>query len=231
MLASLCGGNKPAALLFDLDGTLLDSVPDLASAIDQMLRSQGFSTVGEQRVRSWVGNGAQTLVRRALAHVQQIAEAEVQSGLFQHALQAFMEAYHSCCCDRSRLYSGVLVALEHWQQQGVAMACVTNKPCRFTEPLLIHYGLSSFMPVAVSGDSLAVKKPAPEPLLRACELLSVSPLDAVMIGDSINDVLAARAAAMPVACVDYGYNHGQPIVDASPDVVISSLAQLVDLHS
>jgi phosphoglycolate phosphatase len=226
MLASLCGGEDPAALLFDLDGTLLDSAPDLATAVDQMLVTLGYAAVGEKWVRRWVGNGAQMLVRRALAHAQQVLEAEIDEPQLAEALQLFMQCYQACCCQLSRLYDGVIEALQHWQRCGIAMACVTNKPGRFTQPLLAHYGLLEFLPVAVSGDSLPLKKPAPEPLLHACELLSVSPSSVVMVGDSVNDVLAARAAGMPVACVDYGYNHGEPIATAGPDCVISSLIEL-----
>jgi phosphoglycolate phosphatase len=226
VLASLCGGKDPAALLFDLDGTLLDSAPDLATAVDQMLVTLGYAAVGEQWVRRWIGNGAQVLVRRALAHAQQVPEAGIDDPQLAEALKVFMACYQACCCQLSRLYDGVIGALQHWQHCGIAMACVTNKPGRFTQPLLAHYGLLGFMPVAVSGDSLSLKKPAPEPLLHACELMSVRPSSAVMVGDSVNDVLAARAAGMPVACVDYGYNHGEPIATAGPDSVISSLIEL-----
>jgi phosphoglycolate phosphatase len=226
MLASLCGGEDPAALLFDLDGTLLDSAPDLATAVDRMLETLGYAVVGELWVRRWIGNGARVLVCRALAHVQKIPESSVDELQLSEALRVFMDCYQACCCQLSRLYDGVIEALQHWQRCGIAMACVTNKPGRFTEPLLAHYGLLDFMPVAVSGDSLPLKKPAPEPLLHACELLSVSPSSGVMVGDSVNDVLAARAAGMPVACVDYGYNHGEPIASAGPDSVISSLIEL-----
>jgi phosphoglycolate phosphatase len=226
MLASLRGGEDPAALLFDLDGTLLDSAPDLATAVDRMLVALGYAAAGERWVRSWVGNGARVLVCRALAHVQHLPESDVDERQLDQALQLFMDCYEACCCELSRLYDGVIEALMHWQRRGIAMACVTNKPGRFTEPLLAHYGLLRFMPVAVSGDSLPMKKPAPEPLLHACELMSVRPSSAVMVGDSVNDVLAARAAGMPVACVDYGYNHGEPIATAGPDSVISSLIEL-----
>jgi phosphoglycolate phosphatase len=226
MLASLCGGKDPAALLFDLDGTLLDSAPDLATAVDRMLVALGYASVGDKWVRRWVGNGAQVLVRRALAHAQQVLEADIDELQLAEALQLFMACYQACCCQLSRLYDGVIEALQHWQRCGIAMACVTNKPGRFTQRLLVHYGLSGFMPVAVSGDSLPLKKPAPEPLLHACELMSVSPSSVVMVGDSVNDVLAARAAGMPVVCVDYGYNHGEPIATAGPDSVISSLIEL-----
>jgi phosphoglycolate phosphatase len=130
-------------------------------------------------------------------------------------------------CDNTRLYPGVIEALQYWQSQGIAMACVTNKPARFTEPLLKHFALDKLMPVAISGDSLPVRKPDPTPLLKACELLGVAASDVIMVGDSRNDVEAARNAGMKVICLSYGYNHGEPIQNTRPDWLVDSLAELI----
>lgn len=227
MIAPVPAGKLPAALLFDLDGTLLDSAPDLAIAVNQMLCDLGYRAVTEESVRSWVGNGAHKLVGRALANGQGLSESAVEPQQLADALNRFMEHYQHCYCGRSQLYPGVLEALAYWREEGVAMACVTNKPARFTDQLLEYFGLSAFITVSVSGDSLPQKKPAPEPLFHACEQLAVNPSAALMIGDSINDVLAARAAGMAVVCVDYGYNYGEPIASALPDRVIASLAELI----
>jgi phosphoglycolate phosphatase len=214
----------PQALLFDLDGTLLDSAPDLAQAIDGMLQALDFPQAGEARVRAWVGEGSRMLVRQALMFARGAAPADAD---IDAAQQVFFEYYGACLTDRSCLFAGVSDALAHWQQAGVAMACVTNKPARFTEPLLDHFDLRRYLPVTVSGDTLPVRKPDPAPLLEACRRLGVSEAHAVMIGDSRNDVLAARAAGMPVVCVTYGYNHGRPIAGEGADRLVDAFGELV----
>jgi phosphoglycolate phosphatase len=217
----------PAALLFDLDGTLLDSAPDLAQAVDRMLAGLGYAAAGEERVRRWVGNGSRKLVQRALAFARATAETAVDDAAIDEAQRGFMVHYGACCTDRSRLYDGVLPALERWQERALPMACVTNKPAQFTERLLDHFGLRRFLPFAISGDTLATRKPDPAMLLAACARLAVAPARAVMVGDSRNDVLAARAAGMAVVCVSYGYNHGRPVAAEAPDRLVDSLGELV----
>ena len=222
---------KPArALLFDLDGTLVDSVPDLAAAIDAMLDDMGYALAGEQRVRHWIGNGAIKLVQRSLAHARQADASESSAESvqdWQEAHQCFLDHYGRLSPDFSRLYPGVLEAIKAWHQQGVTMAVVTNKPRQFVPDILQHFALDTFFPVIVGGDCLPQRKPSPEPLFFACEQLSVSASECIMIGDSQNDVGAARAAGIPVACVSYGYNHGEPIEQAKPDIVIDSLIELL----
>jgi len=227
-LKQLCGGTAPAALLFDLDGTLLDSLPDLATAIDRMLIELGYAAVGAQRVHGWIGDGARQLVHEALSFA--LGETDVDrlnDAMLERALGIYMRHYADCCTDRSRLFAGVREALAVWGERGVAMACVTNKSARFTEPLLEHFALQEWLPIAVSGDTLAQRKPAAAPLLFACERLGVDPQHAVMIGDSRNDVLAARAAGMPAVCVSYGYNHGRSIAAETPDGIVDSLLELL----
>ncbi len=227
-LSALCGGRAPSALLFDLDGTLVDSVPDLAAAVDACLIGCGFAPAGESRVRDWVGNGAQVLVQRALQHAcHQAGAAKPEPALLKQALEHFYQAYEADCCSRSGLYPGVREALDQWQQQGLAMACVTNKPRRFADKMLAHFGLDRLLPVVVGGDCLPVRKPDPQPLAQACRELGTALADALMIGDSRNDVLAARAAAVPVVCVSYGYNYGAPVATERPDAMVDSLAELL----
>ena len=218
-------GHKPQALLFDLDGTLVDSVPDLAAAIDAMLLDLGYAAAGVEQVRHWVGNGAVVLVQRALAFARDCTEASIDD--WQSAHQLFLKHYAQVASKHSRLYAGVAEALQHWHEQGIAMAVVTNKPRQFVPEILQHFAVDQYFPVLVGGDCLPQRKPAPEPLLHACEQLTVAPSECIMIGDSRNDIGAARAAKMPVACVSYGYNHGEPIVDAKPDVVVDSLMALI----
>lgn len=218
--------NNPAALLFDLDGTLVDSVPDLSEATDAMLKDLDFSLAGEHLVRQWVGNGARRLVQRALAHALKTEEQKITSDFIDQAQQLFLNHYHQSSGRHSRLYDGVFESLSQWQKQQRAMAVVTNKPIEFVPQLLADLSLNSFFKVLVGGDSTAKKKPNPQPLLFACEQLHVDPQQCLMVGDSRNDVLAAKAAHMPVIAVDYGYNHGEPITDCNPDCVVSCFSEI-----
>lgn len=211
------------ALLFDLDGTLLASAPDLAIAIDRMLGELALPAAGLERVSKWVGDGARQLVIEAL----QFARAGEDDALVERALEIYQHHYGQCLSHRSELFPGVREALQRWHEQGLRMACVTNKGARFTEPLIDHFLLRQWLPVVISGDTLAQRKPDPAPLLEACRQLGVGPQRAVMVGDSRNDVRAARAANMPVICVRHGYNHGRPIEDEAPDLIVSSFFDLI----
>lgn len=225
-LTSLLSGRDLHALLFDLDGTLIDSVPDIAAAVDCALEAHFYRPAGEAKIRHWVGNGARKLIERAAADALEVAETEVAQNVVDALLASFFDFYGAASCVRTRLYPGVLEALAYWQGQGIAMACVTNKPERFSRDILQGLGLQGFMPVLVGGDTLPQRKPDPAPLLLACQQLGVAAANAIMIGDSHNDIDAARAAGMPVACVSYGYNHGQPVANHNPDLLVDQFADL-----
>jgi phosphoglycolate phosphatase len=214
------------AVLIDLDGTLVDSVPDLANAIDQMMLQLVMPARGIDAVTEWIGNGAGRLVKRALVNSM---EGEPSEALFQKALPLFEVAYAANNGKHSYLYDGVEVGLNYLQQQGYRLGCVTNKPIAFTLPLLEAMGIADFFDLAIGGDQVERIKPDPQSLLIAAEKLRVDPKQAVMLGDSVSDVMAARAAGMPIICVSYGYNHGQDIRSHHPDAVIDSLAQLKTL--
>ena len=222
-LRRLFNGEMPGALLFDLDGTLLNSLPDLSTAIDRMLRELNGSGASDEQVGCWIGDGARTLVLRAL----ESAGLDTAAASLDQAMQVYQRHYSECLTDRSHLFAGVIDALKQWSAMGIPMACVTNKGARFTEPLLDHFGLREYLPVAVSGDTLPQRKPDPAPLLLACEQLGIAPQRTLMVGDSRNDVLAARAANMPVVCVSYGYNHGRPVALEWPDLIIDSFLELL----
>jgi phosphoglycolate phosphatase len=214
------------AVLIDLDGTLVDSVPDLANGIDQMMLQLAMPARGIDAVTQWIGNGADRLVKRALVNSM---EGEPSEALLQKALPLFEVAYAANNGKHSYLYDGVEVGLNYLQQQGYRLGCVTNKPIAFTLPLLEAMGIADFFDVTIGGDQVERIKPDPQPLLMAAEELRVDPKQAVMLGDSVSDVMAARAAGMPIICVSYGYNHGQDIRSHDPDAVIDSLAQLKTL--
>lgn len=217
---------RPDLVLIDLDGTLVDTVPDLAHATDIMMTELGMPRRGEQRVREWIGNGVERLVRRALVDDM---DGEPDEALFRRAYPIFMRAYEENVCNLSRIYPGVHEGLAFLREAGCRVGCVTNKTARFTEPLLQGIGLFDEFDIVVSGDTLPVKKPDPAPLLHAARRLDAAPERSLMVGDSISDVKAARAAGFAVVCVPYGYNHGLDIRDAGPDAVIESLAGLRDL--
>jgi len=210
-------------ILIDVDGTLVDSVPDLTFCVDEMMVRLGREPWGEARVRNWVGNGVERLVQRALTGD---LVGEPEESAYQAAYPIFLELYADNTSKRSRLYPGVKEGLEYLRGAGYRLGCVTNKAERFTVPLLKDLGVYDAFRIVVSGDTLPYKKPHPAPLLHAAEFFQVAPQHALMVGDSISDVKAARAAGFMIACVPYGYNHGNDIRLAEPDVVIESLASL-----
>ena len=214
---------KPTLILIDLDGTLVDSVPDLAHSVDRMMEQIGQQPRGEAQVRNWVGNGVEKLVKRAL--VGQL-DGEPDPAEFERAYPIFLELYQQCNGEKSRLYPGVKEGLAYLASAGYTLGCVTNKAARFTEPLLEALGIHDSFSIIVSGDTLPRKKPDPMPLLHAADFFKLSPADALMLGDSVSDVKAARAAGFQVICVNYGYNHGVDIHLAEPDAVIDSFLDL-----
>lgn len=222
-LMRLFDGALPQLVMFDLDGTLVDSVPDLAAAVDHMLALRGRPPAGVERVRDWVGNGALVLVRRALAGSlahDGVGEAEARA-----ALEDFFEAYsgdHSS----TTVYPGVMPFLAWLRERGVALAVITNKPGQFVAPILEEKGLGDFDWI-IGGDTLPVKKPDPAGLLHVMRAAGAAPDRSLFIGDSRNDVLAARAAGVTVVAVDYGYNHGRPVAAEGPDLLVDSLAALI----
>jgi phosphoglycolate phosphatase len=217
---------KPEMILIDVDGTLVDSVPDLAYCVDEMMNQLGMPTHGESKVRNWVGNGVERLVRRAL--IGQL-DGEPDEELFQKAYPIFLELYAENTSKRSVLYPGVREGLDYLKSQGYKLGCVTNKASQFTIPLLKDLGVFEDFENIVCGDTLPEKKPHPLPLLHSAEVLGVKPENALMLGDSVSDVKAARAAGFQIICMSYGYNHGVDIRDSNPDAVIDSMAELKDL--
>ncbi|MET1077200.1 MAG: phosphoglycolate phosphatase [Pseudomonas sp.] len=217
-------GRLPRLVMFDLDGTLVDSVPDLAAALQQMLHDLGRPPVALEAVREWVGNGARVLVRRALAGGLEhdgVDEAETEQ-----ALALFMTAYadsHSL----TQVYPGVRTTLKWLKKQGVEMALITNKPEQFVAPLLDEMKIGRYFRWIIGGDTLPQQKPDPTGLLQVMKMGGVAPHEALFVGDSRNDVLAARAAGVPCVALSYGYNHGRPIAEESPALVIGDLRELL----
>lgn len=224
-LQRLFDGQLPRLVMFDLDGTLVDSVPDLAAAVDKALLALGRPVAGAERVRDWVGNGARVLVRRALAGSLQ--HEHVDDALAREALELFMAAYaesHTL----TTVYPGVPEVLDALRQGGAALAIVTNKPERFVAPLLDEKGLGDYFRWIVGGDTLPQQKPDPAALLHVLELAGIPRSQALFVGDSRNDVLAARAAGVTCVALSYGYNHGRPIAEEEPALVLDDLRALLE---
>lgn len=214
---------KPDFVLIDLDGTLIDSVPDLAYCIDEMMVQLGLPKRGQDSVRNWVGNGVQRLTERALVNS---VDGMPNKALMDKAYPIFLALYKENNSQRSKVYDGVMEGLYWLKENGYRLGCVTNKAEAFTLPLLKNKALFDLFEVVVSGDTCLEKKPHPMPLLHGATLMGVSPENALMIGDSRSDVKAARAAGFPIFCLTYGYNHGEDIRDYQPDVVMDSFMEL-----
>ena len=177
-------------------------------------------------MRNWVGNGVERLVRRAL--IGQL-DGEPDDADFERAYPIFLELYTENTSKRSCLYPGVQEALDYLKGAGYQLGCVTNKAAQFTEPLLADLGVKDYFEILICGDALPKKKPDPMPLLHAAEYFGVKPENSLMIGDSISDVKAARAAGFTITCMTYGYNHGVDIRESNPDAVMDSMIEIKDL--
>lgn len=223
-LEQLFDGQLPRLVMFDLDGTLIDSVPDLAAAVDKMLLQLGHEPAGVSRVRNWVGNGSRVLVRRALAG--RLEHDNVDDAQTDAALALFMQAYAGGH-ELTTVYPGVLECLDWLRERQVKLAIITNKPSEFIEPLLEEKGLSGYFQWLVGGDTLPQQKPDPAALFWVMDKAGVAPNESLFIGDSRNDVRAAKAAAVPCVALSYGYNHGEPIANEQPAVVLDDLRELV----
>lgn len=216
----------PELVLLDLDGTLIDSVPDIANAVNKTLAEFSIEQRQINSIRNWVGNGAAKLLHRALSNN---INGEAEPELFKKAFPRFMEIYEENICIATTCYPGVVEGIHFLKEQDIKLGCVTNKPGAFVSPILEKFGLLNDMNIILAGDTLPKKKPDPLPLLHAASVLKTDAKKSLMIGDSISDVKAARAADFQIVCVSYGYNHGKDIRDTRPDAVVDSLAELSQL--
>lgn len=214
------------AVMIDLDGTLLDTIPDLAVAANLMLEAFDRAPLDPAVIRTFVGKGIPNLVRRTLAGD---IDGDVDSELLERALPIYERCYDSVNGRHTTIYPGVMEGLERFRAHDFPLGCVTNKSTRFTLPLLKQMKLSGYFSEVVAGDTLPKKKPDPAPLLYACERFGVAPHEMLMIGDSLNDAQAARAAGCPVFCVPYGYNEGHDVRELDVDAIVASLIEAATL--
>ena len=212
-------------VLFDLDGTLVDSVGDLSWCGNEMLRALKMPLRSPQAARTWVGNGLQRFVKRVLTNDM---NAEPEASLFSDGLEIFNRLYGDHASDHCEVYPGAVETLKYLGDRGLHLACVTNKPEPFTSRLIEAMGLDPYFELVVAGDTTARIKPDPMPLHYAADYFELEYQACLMVGDSSNDVLAARAAEFAVVCVPYGYNHGNDIHASNPDLVVENLTELID---
>jgi len=210
-------------VIVDLDGTMVDTLGDFEAALNRMLAELDLPPVTRALVERTVGKGSEHLIRSVLEH--QLALPQVNA-LMAPAWRIYQRHYLEINGAFSDVYPGVLAALQQWQGSGLQLACLTNKPLDFARPLLKAKGLDVFFAQVFGGDSFERKKPDPLPLHKTCEALGTLAAQTLMVGDSENDGLAARAAGCPVVLVSYGYNHGRPIREVDADGYVDSLAEL-----
>lgn len=208
------------AVVIDLDGTLLNTAPDLAEAANRMLAEMQRPLVPMEVIMTYIGNGVDRLIKRVLTGE---LYAEPDAELFARAKPIYEKHYIEVVSLYSRPFPGVVEGLQALKAAGYRLACITNKAERFTIPLLKDTGLFDYFELILSGDSLPRTKPDPLPLLHACKQFGVPPDKLLLIGDSMNDAQAARAAGCHIFCVPYGYNHGEPVESLDLDRVVASV--------
>jgi phosphoglycolate phosphatase len=219
------------AAIIDLDGTMLDTMPDFHVALNGMRADLGLAPIAQEAITPMVGKGSENLIRSVLACD---FDAPTVDARFDEAMASYQRHYLAINGQFSVLFDGVLAGLDAMRANGLRLACVTNKPIAFTTPLLALKGLAGYFDVVYGGDSLVQKKPHPLPLLTVCRDFDLAPASVVAIGDSSNDAEAARAAGCPVLTVPYGYNHGRPVQEIDSDGIVDSLlsaAELIQTHN
>ena len=214
-------------IIFDLDGTLINSIPDLTLAINKMLTHYNLDSLTVQQVTPFIGNGAKPLVRRALE--KSMKSEKITKSLFEEAFAIYFSAYQEVTCEETFSYPDVLETLNYLDKKGYKMVICTNKPFRFVEPILDKLAIHQFFKYWIGEDSLATKKPDAAPLLHLVDHMQTSLEKSIMIGDSKNDILAAKNSGMESIGVTYGYNYNENIADYNPTVVVDNFAKLQDL--
>ena len=212
-------------LLFDLDGTLVDSAPDLATALNKTLRDLNKKEFDIDTIRSWVGNGVKVLVDRGLSGSLTI-DSDLDSAFAEEALSLFLTYYRESICVDTCFYAGVKEGLLRFKKAGFRLAIITNKPEALIQPVLLGLGVGDVFELLIGADTLAEKKPHPLPLLHAAKYFNAPLEKCLMVGDSKNDILAAKAAKIDSVGLTYGYNYGEDIADNDPEWCFNSFAEL-----
>lgn len=213
-------------LIFDLDGTLINSAYDLAKSVNYMLENIGYCTFVEEEIHNWVGNGALMLVKRALSG-SRIVDKNLDNEFVERSLKIFLDYYEKNLCHFTVPYENVISTLHSLKDKGYRLAIVTNKPFKFVEPILKGLEMDGLFELILGGDSLSQKKPDPAPLLYVSKTVQIHVDNCVMIGDSRNDIQAANACNMDSVGVTYGYNYGEDISVYKPTLIIDDFSELL----
>lgn len=217
-------------LLFDLDGTLADSSQDLAFAVNETIVKLGLSPLKDNLIKNWIGDGATVLIQRALSRSHIISNS-LDPVETKRALEIFFNIYGANICAKTQLYKGVLETLTELKFRGYKLAIITNKPEKFISPILDALSLNDLFELILGGDTLERKKPDPFPLNFAHQYFTVHKNQCAMIGDSKNDILAAKAASIDSIAVTYGYNYGEDISNYKPELVITCFSELLTIFN
>ncbi len=216
----------PAAIIWDLDGTLIDSAPDLAQALNTLLHRHGQATLRENQVRTMIGNGVTKLVERGFA----AAGEHLKNEQLQESVAQFLRFYTAAATDRTRMYPGVRDTLQFFTDAGVQQGVCTNKPEAISKRILVDLSIADYFNIVVGGDTVAEKKPDPLPLQTCVTALKTKPGNSMLIGDSAVDVETAKALHMPVGIVTHGYSRS-PVATLGADFLIDDLSSLPTLIS
>jgi phosphoglycolate phosphatase len=214
-------------IIFDLDGTLINSIPDIVLAINKMLSNYNALPLTEQQVEPLVGNGAKLLVKRSL--MLSMNTQDVSNELFEEAFTNYFAAYRDAVCEKTYLYPDVLETLPYLYEKGYKMVICSNKPFSFMEPILEKLAIKQYFKYWIGEDSLPEKKPSAAPLLHVAHEMETSIEKCIMVGDSKNDILAAHNAGVASIGLTYGYNYNENIADYNPTIVVDRFAELKKL--
>lgn len=217
-----------SAVALDLDGTLLDTVHDLSVAVNALLVEWDLPPLGVERVRALVGKGMANLVRRALGEARAVSPDAIDDDEVAEALAKYQRHYHAILGQHTRIFAGVREGLARLAAMNLPLAVITNKASRFVRPHLVQSGLHDYFSLVLGAEDHPTKKPHPGPLLHAAHAFGIAPARLLMVGDSVNDAQAARAAGCPVLIVPYGYNEGEPVQTIDADGIVGSLAAVAD---
>jgi phosphoglycolate phosphatase len=220
---------KIELVIFDLDGTLADTVPQIALSVKRALERNNLPFPGVDRIRGFVGNGADRLIQRSITNRFDATESDIEPELFQKVRRDYFEIYMDEISSNFSLFPGVRETLKDLKKHGIKLAIATNKPDIYIKPWLKAAELESIFDVTVGGGILATKKPDPEILFQICRKLSVDCSNALMVGDSSNDVLAARNAGMRSVGLTYGYNYSKPIASFNPSYVLDDFSKIIEI--
>ena len=212
-------------IIFDMDGTLIDSAPSLAYALNQTLESHKLPTYELATIRKWIGNGAEILIKRALVGDYNYEQVKIDNKFFHRVKSLFLEIYGANLTQHATLYDGVEETLQKLAQNYL-LALATNKPAEFVSEILNHFQIEHYFHLSLGAGSVAKKKPDPQILLAICEKLESTPEKSVMVGDSKNDLLAAKAANMDSIALTYGYNQGADLSQFEPTVICNHFSEI-----